>query len=235
MIPRRIICTHKNTTALLQVHRYCFAQMQRLHPDWDIQFFSDGDCLEFIANHRPEYAELYAWYPRPVMKADLFRLLAVDTMGGFYLDLDVWLVESLDMLCEKEAVFPWEHEFSHRIFSERYPGPLAKGIKRWQVGNYAFGARPSHPFLAAILAELVARTNTFHESWCSDHDILRATGPDMVTTVYYRNPSLHNTVEVLRGGEDLDGPSANLGPGSQPDWQRFGKYGSHLLTSVWKH
>jgi mannosyltransferase OCH1-like enzyme len=99
MIPRRIICTHKTRSALPEVHERCLQQMKGLHPEWEVLFFSDGDCEDFVARNYPTYLELYRWYPKPVMKADLFRILAVKKLGGFFLDMDMWLVEPLDELC----------------------------------------------------------------------------------------------------------------------------------------
>ena len=58
----------------------------------------------------PEFAEFYDWYPRAVMRADLFRLLVVYRLGGFYLDTDFLLEAPLDPLVEHAAVFAVEQE-----------------------------------------------------------------------------------------------------------------------------
>lgn len=223
MIPKRIIVTHKSRLALNTTHQHCWQKMQALHPGWEILFFSDGDCEQFIRDHQPGYLELYRWIRRPVMKADLFRLLAVQALGGFYLDLDVGLDFPLDDLCPHQAVFPWEHEMSLDWFERRFPGKLAKGLSRWQVGNYAFAAEAWHPFLAAILEEVVRRTAGLQEEFCGDPDILRCTGPDVVSTVYYRQPASRKSVTMLWGVND-----------KVREKQMFGKYGRHLLTGVWK-
>jgi mannosyltransferase OCH1-like enzyme len=76
MIPQRIFCTHVYQHALEPKLKYCVNLARELHPYWDFQFFSDGDAWEFVTREFPEYLELYDWYPRPVLKAGGFRLLA---------------------------------------------------------------------------------------------------------------------------------------------------------------
>lgn len=70
--------------------------MRELHPQWEFLFFSDGDAREFVKREFPDHLELYDWYPRPVLKADFFRLLVVERLGGFYLDTDFLLLKKLD-------------------------------------------------------------------------------------------------------------------------------------------
>ena len=101
-------------------------------------------------------------------------------------------------------------------------------------------ARPAsgyggHPFLGAILDEIVKRTATFEAEWCNDQDVLHATGPDVVTTVYYRHRERWTDVEVLKGDPTLTGPQPPVGPGYPKEWQRLGSYGTHLLNGGWLH
>ncbi len=165
----------------------------------------------------PDYLELYDWYPRPVLKADLFRLLVVYRLGGFYLDTDFLLHKKLDPLCREKAVFAYEHEIDDRNYNLRYPPWLRAGEEKLTLANYAFGAEAGHPFLAAILDELVYRTQTFEAEDCNDLDILHATGPDVVTSVYYRQHQKWQDVKMLR--------SKVMGLGS---------YGVHLVNGGWR-
>lgn len=217
MIPKRIICTHVSQNTLEPKLRFCMDLMQNLHPDWEFIFFSDGDSRHFIELEAPEYLELYDWYPRPVLKADLFRLLAVYKLGGFYLDTDFMLHTSLEPLCRHDAVFAWEHEVDKKEFELRYPAWLRTHEERLTLANYAFGAKAGHPFLLAILDELLARTETFEAENCNDLDILHSTGPDAVTTVYYRNRPKWEDVVVLRSPE-----------------MGLGHYGVHLVHGSWR-
>ncbi len=217
MIPKRIVCTHVSRHTLEPKLKYCMNLMQELHPKWEFLFFSDGDSREFVKREFPDYLKLYDWYPRPVLKADLFRLLVVYRMGGFYLDTDFLLQKKLDPLCREKVVFAFEHEIDDKNFNLRYPPWLRAGEEKLTLANYAFGAEAEHPFLAAILDELVSRTQTFEAEDCNDIDILHATGPDAVTSVYYRHRQKWKDVKMLR--------SKNMGLGS---------YGLHLVNGGWR-
>lgn len=235
MIPKRIICTHISRSAVSGKLQRCIARMEELHPQWEVLFFSDGDCLDFVRRECPEFADLYEWYPRAVLKADFFRVLSVWKLGGFYFDSDVWLTQELEPLREKKALFPWEWEMPPAEFAKRYPPHLRERVERPQVGNYAFAAEAGHPFLRAILDEIVKRTETFEAEECNDLNVLHATGPDVVTTVYYRHREQWVDVEVLSGDPNLTGPQPPVGGGYPREWQRFGSFGTHLLAGSWLH
>lgn len=203
MIPKRIFCTHISQHTLEPKLKYCLNLMQEMHPKWEFVFFSDGDSREFVKREfvkreLPSYLELYDWYPRPVLKADLFRLLVVYRQGGFYLDTDFLLKKKLDPLCREKAVFAYEHVIDEKNYNLRYPTWLRAGEEKLTVANYAFGAEAGHPFLATILEELVYRTQTFEAEDCHDLDVLHATGPDAVTSVYYRQRQKWKDVRMLR-------------------------------------
>ena len=217
MIPKRIICTHIARNILSPKLKYCLDLMHDLHPTWEHLFYSDGDCRDFIQINYPEYLELYNWYPRPVLKADLFRLLAVHQLGGFYLDTDFMMKEPLDELCGFRAVFAWEHEIDDREFDLRYPPWVRTREEKLTVANYAFGAGAGHPFISAIVDEIIRRTESFEEENCTDLDILHATGPDVVTSVYYRHREQWNDVVLLKASR------AGLG-----------KHGLHLVNGFWR-
>ncbi|RYD72355.1 MAG: hypothetical protein EOP84_23300, partial [Verrucomicrobiaceae bacterium] len=197
--------------------KYCMHLMREMHPKWEFLFFSDGDCRDFILREMPDYLELYDWYPRPVQKADLFRLLAVYRLGGFYLDTDFMLEARLDPLCKENAVFAFEHEIDDKTFRNRYPEWLRTREEKLTLGNYAFGAMAGHPFLLALLDELVVRTETFEAEDCNDLDVLHSTGPDAVTSVYYRHREQWHDVLMLK--------SERMG---------LGHYGVHLVNGHWR-
>lgn len=217
MIPKRILCTHISKYTLDTKLKYCTDLMQKLHPLWDFRFFSDGDCLDFVARECPEFLELYEWYPRPVLKADLFRLLAVWRLGGFYLDTDFLLNSRLDPLCKHRAVFAYEHVVDPKEFELRYPPWMRTREQTRTLANYAFGAEAGHPFIKAILDELISRTRMLDVEDVTDLDVLHATGPDAVTTVYYREQERWSDVLLLKA------PQAGLG-----------RYGVHLVHGSWR-
>lgn len=162
-------------------------------------------------------------------------MVSVWKLGGFYFDSDVWLTQKLDALRQSRAVFPWEWRMPPAEFAKRYPLHLRGRVEPPQVGNYAFGAEAGHPFLGAILEEIIRRTETFEAEACNDLNVLHATGPDVVTTVYYRDRENWADVKILPGDPLLGGPQPPVGGDYPKDWQRFGSYGTHLLAGGWLH
>jgi mannosyltransferase OCH1-like enzyme len=216
MIPKRLLLTHVSEHSLEPKLRYCMQRMKDLHPDWEFLFFSDGDCREFIRKEAPEFMELYDWYPKAVMRADLFRLLVVHRLGGFYLDTDMLLESSLDPLVEHSAVFTIEEQMTVQYVRRRFPRWMWHMGGQWSIANYAFAAEKGHPYVGAVLDQVVARTADFDIEDCSSLDILHSTGPDAVTAAYYREPERWKDVTIL-----------NV-PGC-----RFGVHGQHLVHSIW--
>lgn len=190
--------------------------MKNLHPGWEWRFFSDADCNAFISKEMPVYEEFYHAYKRPVMRADCFRLLAVYHLGGFYLDTDFLLAYPLDPLCIHKAVFPWEQTIRAKRFQKRFPEWQRTVEKPRIMGNYAFGSEAGHPFLKALIDELVVRTECFEAEDCSDHDVMFATGPDAVTSVYYRDQQRWSDVVTLSS------PRSGLG-----------RFGDHHVSGSW--
>lgn len=216
MIPKRLLLTHVSEQVLEPKLRYCLDRMKELHPGWEYVFFSDGDCRDFVEEHAPEFGELYDWYPKPVMRADLFRVLVVHRLGGFYFDTDMLLSRPLDPLLNHSAVFSVEELMDPVSYRMRFPRSMWHLADQYTIANYAFGAEKGHPFVGAILDEIVARSADFEAEDCSSLDILHSTGPDAVTTAYYRDREKWKDVTIL----DVAGC-------------RFGPYGQHLVHSIW--
>lgn len=211
----------------------CMARVRKFHPGWEILFFSDGDARDFVRREAPDYLAVYDWFPRPVMKADMFRVLATCRLGGFYLDTDFWVSHALDPLREHEVVFPWERQMSQSEFERKFPEEWRTNEDLVQVGNYAFGSVPEHPLLNAILDEMVVRTEHVDRKFVSDSDVLYATGPDLITSVIYRDRWYDRDVTILEGDANLEVPPSPRNE-FKDQWFRLGAFGTHLMSGVWR-
>lgn len=89
MIPKRIIQTWKSRKIPVEFRRYQ-KQIRKLNTDYEYLLFTDEDVNDFIAAEYPQFFEAFDSCSEFIFKADLFRLLAVHKLGGFYLDLDVF-------------------------------------------------------------------------------------------------------------------------------------------------
>jgi len=105
----------------------------------------------------------------------------------------------------------------------------------WEVGNYAFGAAPGHPFLKAIIENCVRAQQ--HPEWANtmlksvprvfrrDAFVLATSGPGLVSRTLAEYPSARDQVKVLFPRDVRD----------QENWYCFGPYGVHLQVGRWRH
>lgn len=126
---------------------------------------------------------IYNSIPRGVSKSDLARLIHLYVRGGHYADLDVEfhqvpvIGDDVILYTENYAILP-------------------------RIANYAISSPPRHPFILAVIKEVVARVikkvqetegvskkdnpknQTGKKMTWSDDDVLQTTGPDVITDVY---------------------------------------------------
>jgi|SRR5271157_826778 len=229
-IPKRIIQFWMGLSAWQSLrHRAAMANMRLMNPDYEYLFFDDAQVREFVTREFPEYRDVFESFRLTIQKCDFFRYLAVYRYGGFYFDLDVLLASGLSALLDYGCVFPFEALTLSRLLRDEL------GMD-WQVGNYAFGATPGHPFLEAIIKNCVRGQND--PLWvkpmmrgtpppCKDQFfIINSTGPGVVTRTFAESGELAKTVTILFPN-DVDVCDVE-------DWNHFGEYGIHLADSSWR-
>jgi glycosyltransferase involved in cell wall biosynthesis len=225
-IPKRIIQTGKQTDQPLRI-RAMVSNIRLLHPDYEYLFFDDQAVETFIDREFPEYRVVFDSFPFPIQRYDFFRYLAIYRYGGFYLDLDVLLACGLSGLLESGCVFPFEGlTLSHFLRNHHKMD--------WQIGNYAFGAAPGHPFLEAIIENCVrARKDPgwvkpmmrgFPPLSRAEFFVLNTTGPGLISRTLAENAELARTVTVLFPDDVCD----------VRNWNRFGDLGVHLMEGSWR-
>jgi inositol phosphorylceramide mannosyltransferase catalytic subunit len=148
------------------------------NPKLDMRLYDDAASRKLIEDHCPELLPAYDRLPFGVAKSDLFRLAAVYAEGGFYADLDMECVRSLEPFRRTtKAVFSIEAEVMPQRQQELgYEQPF-------QLANCMFGAPPRHPFIRDVIRQidkgLAARTPKDHS------EIEDATGPRVLTRLFY--------------------------------------------------
>jgi|HubBroStandDraft_6_1064221.scaffolds.fasta_scaffold38495_2 hypothetical protein len=227
-IPKRIIQFHigKQIKESLR-NRAAMSNLKLLNPGFEYLFFDDAHVQEFIQQEFPQYREVFDSFQSTIERCDFFRYLAIYRLGGFYFDLDVLLASGVSDLLEQDCVFPFERvNFSHFLRKDL-------GMD-WQIGNYAFGARPGHPFLDAIIKNCVRGQKD--RGWVKpmmrgsppliedEYFVLNSTGPGLVSRTLAENPDLAKTVTVLFPDDVCD----------VRNWNLFGDYGVHLMDSSWR-
>lgn len=225
MIPKLIIQTGPPAIPLLL--RSAIAGVRLLHPAFEYRFFTDADIESFLREVFPQYEKVYHSFPYRIQRYDFFRYLAVYHYGGFYLDLDIFLARDLEPLLSSECVFPFEELTAVPYFWDEFR-------MDWQLGNYAFGAAPKHPFLGAIIESCLEAAADC--SWVApmlrstprhlrpDYHVLNTTGPGLVSRTYAENQQLVGSIDILFP-EDVRDPRT---------WHHFGSYGVHHMAGSWR-
>ena len=104
----------------------------------------------------------------------------------------------------------------------------------WEIGNYAFGAAPGHPFIKAIIDNCVKAQE--NPSWGvqmlegiptpfrAQYFAPNTTGPGLVSRTLAERRELRGTVTVLFPDDVCD----------ERTWHRFGDFGVHLMSASWR-
>jgi|ERR1035441_6986285 hypothetical protein len=225
-IPKRIIQTGKTVHQPLR-SRAMVSNIRLLNPDYEYLFFDDEGVEEFIDHAFPQYRAVFDSFQFSIQRYDFFRYLAVYHHGGFYFDLDVLLASGLSGLLESGCVFPFEGLTFSRFLRSHHK-------MDWQIGNYAFGSVPGHPFLAAIIGNCVRAQKD--PAWVkpvmrglpplskAEFFVLNTTGPGLISRTLAENPELAHDVTVLFPDDVCD----------VSKWNQFGDLGVHLMDGSWR-
>jgi hypothetical protein len=225
-IPARIIQTARNRDLPLRA-KAAAASLRCLNPDFEYLFFDDAEVDAFVQKEFPQHRHVFDAFPYRIQKYDFFRYLAVFRLGGFYFDMDVFLASGLRELLRAACVFPFEELTANRYLRRRH------GMD-WEIGNYAFGAAPSHPFLEAVIQNCVRAQR--EPAWAevmsegiprllrSEFEVLNTTGPGLLTRTLAENPELAGDVTVLFPEDVCD----------QREWHQFGTLGVHEMEGSWR-
>jgi inositol phosphorylceramide mannosyltransferase catalytic subunit len=225
-IPKRIIQTGKQIEQPL-LNRAAMSNLRLLHPDFEYLFFDDRQVEDFIHQEYPEYCAVFDSFQWPIQRYDFFRYLAVYRYGGFYFDLDVLLASGVSGLLDRGCIFPFEGLTLSSFLRNRYK-------MDWEIGNYAFGSAPGHPFLGAIIENCVRAQKDprwvrpmmlgFPPLFRAEFVVLNTTGPGLISRTLAENPDLAQTVTVLFPDDVCD----------LRNWNRFGDLGVHLMDGSWR-
>jgi hypothetical protein len=203
------------------------SNLRLLNPDYEYLFFDDAQVEAFIDREFPQYRAVIDSFQFRIQRYDFFRYLAVYRHGGFYFDLDVLLASDLSRLLDSGCVFPFEGLTFSRFLRDHHK-------MDWQIGNYAFGAAPGHPFLEAVIENCVKAQRD--RDWVkplmrgaprlsrTDFFILNTTGPGMLSRTLAENPELPEAVTVLFPDDVCD----------TGNWNRFGDLGVHFMEGTWR-
>lgn len=161
--------------------------------DYEYKLWTDANVkdMRMDAELRAEYD---SFGDELAGRADIIRLIALNTYGGIYIDADTVILKPekfAEFLDENKAgvFFAWEDLSTARM---KKLGNLGPGLTRQKrlVANSVIGAKKEHPFIKKLLTGIV--NNSKDES---GEDAWKRTGPLYVTRVYMRSkkefPDIH--------------------------------------------
>ena len=216
MIPKRIIQTWGGSLDLPLLAKAAAANVRLLNPQFEYLLFDDHRMDDFVRDEFPEYRSVFGAFSIPVQRYDFFRYLAVYRLGGFYFDFDVLLANSVEGLSQFACVFPFEKLTLNAFLRKTY-------AMDWELGNYAFGAVPNHPFLEAIIGNCIRAQKD--SEWVEpmmrpiprvfrdEFRVLYTTGPGLVSRTFAEYVKDKTDITVLFPGDVCD----------VSYWDRFGE------------
>lgn len=154
-------------------------KIRSLHPGWDIKLWSDEDNLSLVKEFFPRLLGIYQSLEYNIMRADIIRYMYMTKFGGYYLDLDY------------ELFVPFDIETSQPDLMLPLSG---NGDKKQIIGNSIFGSVPNHRFWLDILYDIELKPPV--KKFSNKFDILKLTGPDFISDIYWKSPEKYNAFLV---------------------------------------
>jgi hypothetical protein len=163
-------------------------------PDWEQRLWDDDACLGLMRAHFPGAEARWRAIPRAAQRADVARYMIVAVHGGLYADMDCECRRPLDFLRpEDELVVATELRTDSRKVRELYR--TRRGLLHCQ---WAFLARPGHPFLHALVQEVLARLDRRMADDLVAH-LIDQTGPGAFTDVLEAHRAAGGAVRIVPG------------------------------------
>jgi len=197
-IPNRIILTYKTDKIELFPEKYkmCYTEIKKYFGNnFEIKIYIDSEMDNIVKNYSKDLYEIYK-KQHIIVKTDIFRLVALYVLGGYYMDMDIFWIKSPDKLLEnikkenKEIVFCVEKKGlqQNNYFFKN------KNITS-QISNYFIASKKNSPILKIFIDNLF---NTLNEN---TKLILSKWTPCHMLLLINRNNILNN---VLISKEQID-------------------------------
>ncbi len=166
LIPRLIHQTWKTEIVPERFRAWC-ESWTGFNPDWERKVWSDRRLLEFVAEHYPDFLDLYCALPQGVMRADAARYMLLHRFGGLYADIDTECLGRLEPIASETRVV-----LSLEPVTHWHPLATRRGMPHL-VFNGIMASPAGHPFWLHVL-DLMRRNRLAR-------NILDATGPCLLT------------------------------------------------------
>lgn len=214
MIPKVIHQTWK-THILPDNVRKLHNKIKQLHPEWNVKLWSDADNLVLVEEYFPHLLDLYQALPYNIMRVDIVRYMYMFQFGGYYLDLDYEVLTPFDnTTSEADLLLPISNTENGCVI----------------LGNSIFGSIPNHIFWKDLLENL--QNNPPVKKFYNKFEVLKLTGPDFISSIYFKNPEKYHGNLVPKNIYHPDNTLINH-PNYRTDLRNIGTRGIHHCQGSW--
>jgi hypothetical protein len=187
----------------------------------EYRFYTDEDSRNLVADHFPQYSDLYDKFSRNIERADFARYAMMAVYGGIYADLDMECLRSiqpfLSLSCAVIGTEPEEH------------GALY-GVERVLCNAILFSP-PGHPFWGELMAYIA-------DNYQPGGDVVFNTGPMAMTRLYQRRPDVFRDVKIMEPTvfyPVIDGRLGGRSDGGFKHVSRSGRIADAYTVHHWVH
>ncbi len=205
-LQKLIIPTNIIQKSPIKVSNYKTSSFVRLNPNHTYYSFGDKEADEFIQKHMPSnVVQVYRSMPKAILKADLFKVIAVMVLGGVYSDMDTECLRPINTWIDKNDN-PMGVQF---IIGLEWNNPSDwkhKFARPFQFCMWTFASVPGHPILRNVVKRIVAIAPQMHAQNISYDLVMNWTGPGMWTDVILDYLHEHHQVEPAKLLSNLTHP-----------------------------
>tara|TARA_R110002153_G_C13321802_1_gene497165 strand:+ start:210 stop:872 length:663 start_codon:yes stop_codon:yes gene_type:complete len=146
MIPKIIHQIYFNLTGNGIEHFPMFIKSKEIcesYSDYEYMLWDENSCYSLISENYPDYLEFYLGFRYEIQKIDFVRFCILHKYGGFYIDMDMFILKALDPFRGKDYVF---HNVRHvqknySYIENDFIGSIEKSpvwlkVMKECVGNY---------------------------------------------------------------------------------------------------
>ncbi|KAI5963035.1 och1 [Candida pseudojiufengensis] len=131
------------------------------NPGFVHEIFNDDTAhtmIKYLYKQIPEVIETYEILPEVILKMDFFKYLILFAKGGVYADIDTYPIQPIPNWTP-ENVSPLDIGMTIAVeIDSNSPNWRQDSIRRLQFGQFVIQAKPGHPILREIIAEIIEFT-----------------------------------------------------------------------------
>ena len=173
--------TFKNN--IKHMENTCLSCKYHVFSKTDIYSLFESNILSIINN-----------IERKVCIADIARYVLNYNYGGYYLDLDITINKDLTSLLTDDIDILLFAE--HDNCNPKFMGKREDKNYTLRIYNCIFWSVPKHSFWTDCINLCLERLNTPNIEW-NDEDVIWATGPDVITTIWHQKYKNDKRIKVI--------------------------------------